>query len=86
MSDEQPKAITVQRSVMRMEKENFTFPSKVDPPVKCCRCFPNSISSKGYCGCCDFDHATGVQGERFSDPDYDEPKPEPENPEDDPEQ
>lgn len=43
---------------------------------KCCRCFPNSVSQAGYCGCCDFDH---VKGERmnFKDTDMDDPYPPP---------
>jgi hypothetical protein len=59
------------------EDKELTFPSLADPPVKCCRCYPNSISSKGYCGCCDFDHATGVR-ESFYDPEFDDPQPAPE--------
>lgn len=81
--DTKPKIQTVQQTVMRItyEKQTLTFPSLSDPPVKCCRCYPNSISSNGYCGCCNFDHATGVR-ESIWNPDYDDPdEPKPQDPE-----
>lgn len=87
--DAKPKDATVDQTVMKItyEKRKLTFPSKADPPVKCCRCFPNSIDAKGFCGCCLFHHATGEQ-ERMWDPDYDEAGPEdpPKDPEADPEE
>ena len=55
------KLITVEQSVtlMKVEKRTLTFNSLVDPPVKCCRCYPDSISEDGFCNCCEYDHPTG---------------------------
>lgn len=67
------KTVTVEANVtvVTTEKRSKSFPSLKDPPVHCCRCFPNSISAMGFCGCCEFDHATGERMEPYCDPDFD---------------
>lgn len=66
-------SITVkqQRHKIVYEEKEVTFPSKADPPVKCCRCFPNLVNKDGFCGCCFFDHTKGER--ECADPDPLEP-------------
>lgn len=52
------------------ENKDITFPSKTNPPVKCCRCFPALVTEEGWCGCCYFDHAKGER-ECIDNPDRD---------------
>ena len=31
---------------------------------QCCRCYPRMVSDDGFCGCCLFNHVTGVPIDR----------------------
>ena len=51
------------REINEVKKELFS-------KTQCCRCWPVSIDSKGYCRCCDFNHATQKSEAVDDDPDY----------------